>query len=332
MSTPDQPLQPTFGEPAVLVAESSPLRDPAWNVWDVIMIAFLFLLAMILSTAMVVTAASLLALTPAGDMKELGKSPTVAVVVQLLAYVMTFAFARFYIGGKARQNFWNAVRWNLPSARMAMALATAGVLMALIIQFSSAMLPVPKDLPVEQFFRSRDTIWLMVTFGTLVAPLVEEMFFRGLLFPALRRWANEPESIIVMGILLCLLSLLPFAWVMLFYHRISRFGIGLVAVGLLTMAGAALTRSQPRIAERWGTSVAVAITALMFALMHQGQLARAWAPLLLLFIVGVVLTVIRLRFNSLSASWLVHTAYNGTLFVMLYVGTSGFRQLGNPSP
>ena len=330
MSTPEQPLQPVLSEPVAYRPE--PGHDPAWNVWDVIMIAFLFVLAMVLSTAVVIAAAGALSPAQPPDAKEFAKSPTIAVSVQLLAYLMTFAFARFYIGAKARKSFWTAVRWNVPGTQTAAGLVVLGTTMAVVIQFASALLPVPKDLPVEQFFRSRDTIWLMVTFGTLVAPLIEETFFRGLLFPALRRWANEAESIIVMGILLCLVSLLPFAWVMLFYHRVSKLGMALVVVGLLTMAGAALTRSQPRIAERWGTSIAVAITALLFAMMHQGQLARAWAPLMLLFIVGVVLTMVRLRLNSLAASWLVHTAYNGTLFAMLYLGTSGFRQLGNPAP
>jgi uncharacterized protein len=331
MSTPDQPLQPALTESAVFIAEP-PARDPAWNVWDVIMIAFLFILAMILSTAIVMTAAGVLGTSRLPDLKDFAKSPVVAIAVQLLAYLMTFAFTRFYISGKARQNFWSAVHWNLPSPSVASSLILLGAAMALIIQFSSTLLPVPRDLPVEQFFRSRDTIWLMVTFGTFVAPLIEETFFRGLLFPALRRWANEPESIIVMGILVSLLSLLPFAWVMLFYHQVSRLGVALVVVGLLIVAGAALSRSQPRIADRWGAAIAVAVTALMFALMHQGQLARAWAPLLLLFVVGVVLTVVRLRLDSLAASWLVHTAYNGMLFVMLYIGTNGFQQLGNPSP
>jgi membrane protease YdiL (CAAX protease family) len=325
MSSPEQPI-PTFPEPLLDVAPSQ--RDPAWNVWDVIMIAFLFLLAMLLSTAVVMGAAGALGLTELLEAKELAKNPVIAVAVQLLAYLLTFAFARFYISAKSRQNFWIAVRWNLPELQRAASLILLGATMAVVIQFTSVLLPVPKDLPVEQYFRSPNTIWLMVSFGTLVAPLIEETFFRGLLFPALRRWAGEPESIIVMGILLCLVSLLPFAWVLLFYQQISRFGVALVVAGLLVMMGAAVTRSKPQLAERWGTGIAVAITALLFALMHQGQLARAWAPLLLLFIVGVVLTLVRLRLDSLAASWLVHTAYNGMLFMMLYVGTGGFRQLG----
>jgi membrane protease YdiL (CAAX protease family) len=330
MLIPEQPVVAALPETVVYAPE--PARDPAWNVWDVIMIAFLFLLAMVLSTAVVITAAGALSGSHLPDTKELAKNPTIAVTVQLLAYLLTFAFARFYIGAKARQDFWKAVRWNLPALPAAAALVLLGGMMAVVIQFTSAVLPMPKDLPVEQFFRSKDTIWLMVVFGTVVAPLIEETFFRGLLFPALRRWANEPESIIVMGILVCLLSLLPFAWVMLFYHQVSRLGIALIVIGLVVMLGAAITRSQPQISERWGTSLAVALTGLLFALMHQGQLARAWAPLLLLFIVGVVLTLVRLRYKSLAASWLVHTAYNGMLFVLLYLGTDGFQELGKPIP
>src|SRR6185436_820932 len=95
----------------------------------------------------------------------------------------------------------------------------------------------------------------------------------------------------------------------------------------VVMLGAAITRSQPQISERWGTSLAVALTGLLFALLHQGQLARAWAPLMLLFVVGIVLTTVRARYDSLAASWIVHASYNGTLFALLYAGTSGFRNL-----
>ena len=34
-----------------------------------------------------------------------------------------------------------------------------------------------------------------------------------------------------------------------------------------------------------------------------------------------------LRFHSLAASTLVHSMYNATIFVMLFIGTDGFRHL-----
>jgi len=56
---------------------------------------------------------------------------------------------------------------------------------------------------------------------------------------------------------------------------------------------------------------------------------HAWAPLLLLFLVGLVLTITRAVTKSVAASWIIHVAYNATLFGFLYVGSQGFRHLEN---
>jgi membrane protease YdiL (CAAX protease family) len=105
----------------------------------------------------------------------------------------------------------------------------------------------------------------MGIFGVTAAPLVEELFFRGFLYPVLAR--------------------------------------------------------------RLGTSSGVIVTALAFALIHQSQLAYSWGPLLLLFLVGLVITVIRAFTQSVAAGFLVHVAYNSTLFVTLWIGTDHFRHL-----
>ena len=53
----------------------------------------------------------------------------------------------------------------------------------------------------------------------------------------------------------------------------------------------------------------------------------AWAPLLVIFGVGLVLTTVRARTNSLAASWIVHFSYNATLFAVLFYLTNGFQHL-----
>ena len=62
---------------------------------------------------------------------------------------------------------------------------------------------------------------------------------------------------------------------------------------------------------------AVVLTALGFMSIHASQLAESWGPLLVLFLVGSVLTLVRAFKQSVAASVLVHMGYNGTLFIML---------------
>jgi hypothetical protein len=71
----------------------------------------------------------------------------------------------------------------------------------------------------------------------------------------------------------------------------------------------------------------IVITSIGFAMLHGAQLAHSFAPLAVLFAVSVVLCLTRLRFHSLAASTLVHSMYNATIFVMLFIGTDGFRHL-----
>jgi CAAX protease family protein len=85
--------------------------------------------------------------------------------------------------------------------------------------------------------------------------------------------------------------------------------------------------SEPARASLAGTIVSVVLTAASFALIHSPQLAHSVGPLAVIFTVGLVITAARAFSGSLSAGLLIHMAYNATLFVLLYLGTDGFRHL-----
>jgi membrane protease YdiL (CAAX protease family) len=48
-------------------------------------------------------------------------------------------------------------------------------------------LPIPKSLPMDAYFHDATSAYMMAAFGMTLAPLLEELFFRGLLYPLLRR-------------------------------------------------------------------------------------------------------------------------------------------------
>lgn len=81
----------------------------------------------------------------------------------------------------------------------------------------------------------------------------------------------------------------------------------------------------PVLRQRLSNPVAIPVTAFCFALIHEPQLAHAWAPLLMIFLVGVVLTLVRARTGSVAASFLVHAGYNATLFLVMYIVTGRFQ-------
>jgi len=82
----------------------------------------------------------------------------------------------------------------------------------------------------------------------------------------------------------------------------------------------ALRRYLPLVAS-------IVIDGLLFALYHGPQLAWSWAPMLLIFVVGSVLTIVRARTGSLGSAFLVHSAYNAFDFVLIFAATDGFRHM-----
>ncbi len=75
------------------------------------------------------------------------------------------------------------------------------------------------------------------------------------------------------------------------------------------------------IEDLFSGSVAVRATALMFAMMHVPQLWGNWPGMLVLFGVGYILSEMRERTGSMIPCVVVHTAYNGTLFLGYILST-----------
>jgi hypothetical protein len=89
-------------------------------------------------------------------------------------------------------------------------------------------------------------------------------------------------------------------------------------------------RRNPLPDPKWSTNALIfssILTSIGFALLHADQLGHSMAPLAVLFTVSLVLCAVRLKWHSLAASALVHAAYNGTIFTLIFYATDGFRHL-----
>jgi membrane protease YdiL (CAAX protease family) len=71
----------------------------------------------------------------------------------------------------------------------------------------------------------------------------------------------------------------------------------------------------------FGGIVAVRLTALLFAGMHVPQLWGSWAGMLVILGVGYALSEVRKNTGSVIPGIIVHTAYNGTLFLVYILST-----------
>jgi len=249
--------QPTELAPTEPLSTPVPAQDPPWSLWDVLAIALVSFGATTLFGLITSFVAMRVYKLPLAAFE---RNPKLVLPPEFAGYLVTLGFMVLIIRARALP-FWRTIRWRWTSGIPAY--AGLGFLLSIFVALSTAVLPIPKQLPIEKYFADTVGTWMLAIFGVTVAPLMEELFFRGFLYPALAR--------------------------------------------------------------RLGIAWSVVITAAGFALMHSPQLANAWAPLLLLFIVGVVLTVVRARTGSVLPGFFLHAAYNLTIFTELYFETSHFH-------
>ncbi|MBZ5706143.1 MAG: CPBP family intramembrane metalloprotease [Acidobacteriia bacterium] len=272
MSSPPNPIfdanaPPGFETPPAgplppLAEKRPPIEDPVWTGWEVLALGVVTVFLAMLLFPLLVTLAAHQVLYPQVPLTEIVRYPGLIVLSQLLSYVVILGFM-YSIVRRDRADFWQAIRWNWP--RNPGVYLLLGIVLSFSLQAFAHLLPIPKSLPIDQFFRTAREAYLLSIFGVTFAPLLEELFFRGFLYPVLAR--------------------------------------------------------------RLGMGVAVFLTALGFAAIHGAQLMYSWGPVLIIFMVGLALTVVRARTKSVAASLLIHIAYNGTLSILMYVATDGFRHL-----
>jgi membrane protease YdiL (CAAX protease family) len=360
-------------------------ENPPWSGLDLFVIVLVLVLSLFLFSSIFLVVAlhgfnsSPARVTPSDLSKAPG--PMVIVPAMTLAYIAMLAAMYVLVKRHHHHKFWQAVRWRWPGEWW-IAYMFGGGALALGLGLLSRLLPIPKSLPMDQFFKDQQGAYLMMIFGVAVAPFAEEMLFRGFLYPVLDRWLQtlfttsrqirqacvwililagwgfiEHWVPVTISVLLAVVVFLATAATFLVRSMKGRLPTGAVLLpgaalvvwglasrslshqafesttialvtlatflGLVSMASVAGTSAT----GRWGRVLAVLITSAGFAMVHSEQLGQAWGPLLVLFVVGLALTITRVVTRSITPGLLVHVGYNLALFTLLYVGTDHFRHL-----
>ena len=120
----------------------------------------------------------------------MGKNPGPLVIVPSMTLAYLAMLVAMYGAGDA-----SPATSFLANSGMALAgepglagFSAGGAFLAVVLGELSRLLPIPKSLPMDKFFQNRQGAYLMMIFGVAVAPLAEEMLFRGFLYPVLDRW------------------------------------------------------------------------------------------------------------------------------------------------
>jgi uncharacterized protein len=239
-------------------------RFPAWSWWDTLAILGFTIFAVFLFSIVALAIARHFPSYRQMPLADLATDARIVVGSQAAAYPIVLVFIYMLVRSRSQQRFRTAIHWNWPGIS-APAFFVGGAILAIVVESLSSYLPIPKSLPMDNYFHNASSAYLLAAFGMSLAPLMEELFFRGMLYPLMRR--------------------------------------------------------------AFRLSIAVLLTAAAFAAIHGAQLGYAWAPILSIFVVGIVFTITRVRTDSVAASFLMHCGYNFALFTALWIASDHFRHL-----
>jgi uncharacterized protein len=166
------------------IQTTRPVENPPWNFWDVVGLGLVTFLAVVLSLLAVSLVAHRYVYRRVPWM-EVAKRPELIVASQLLAYGIVLGVMYQLAGGTSRARAAEAIRWNWP--RHWTFFLFCGLALSIGLQLFAHVLPMPKKLPIDEFFQTPHEAWLLSIFGITLAPLLEELYFRGFLYPVLAR-------------------------------------------------------------------------------------------------------------------------------------------------
>ena len=336
--TPDLPAAP-------------PPREPAWSGIELAAIVLFTVAAIVALSLIAVLGWAILAHASGLGESATARYPELQVVALTLigqtgGMLAGFLLAWLWIARAGDTRFWRAIHWRRLKPETVLGMLAGGAAMMVVVQLLGHVLPMPSGVPMDRLFTPH-TAWLLLIYGIAIAPFFEEFFFRGLLYPTLRSafaegmtaaelrpWRPLVRVLAAIGALVGvywywrahMLADSPALHVAGAAGSVAGIVVGLVLLAwpdpLVTGAGALIN-----LLARWRRPelLAIFVTGLLFGLMHAAQLGWAWAAVLIMVIVGVVLTVMRATTGSLMASWIFHCAYNGTLFAAQYFATQGFH-------
>ena len=200
-------------------------ENPVWSGWDVLQIAGLTVLTLFLVQLLIVVGARHFAF-PRASFLEVAQKPSLALLSELLTYVAVALYIILLVEGKYQARFARAILWNWPG-KAAVGFVGIGVLM-LGIDLLGRFLPMPQSTPFDQFFAHRSDAYLTAIFAITLGPLMEELFFRGFLYPVLARRMGVFWGIV--------LTALPFGLI-----HAMQYGYAWGAVLIIFLVGVVLT-------------------------------------------------------------------------------------------
>lgn len=199
--------------PADTAAGPEGARRPHWGYREVLALVAVGLLAQILATVLGLMLAEALGASSTDEAEELlRREPLLAVPVQLLGWLPVLAYVVLVVRRRYGLPLGTGLAWTRPPGSVRTYLRT-GILLALASLLASLVIGDPeRATPMQELFANRESLWVLAVFGVLVAPVFEEVVFRGFLFNAFEHAHGRWTALALSSAIFAALHGAQYAW------------------------------------------------------------------------------------------------------------------------
>jgi membrane protease YdiL (CAAX protease family) len=195
-AAPEQPAAPEF----LSAPPRPPERDPFWGYSDLLWFFGLAIPSMLAGEAVEWLTLTLLKL----NVTSLAVRHVPGMFV---GYGLLFGGLRLMFLVRYDRPFWRSLGWK-PTRLPVMWVMLSGMVTAILVALASALIHTPTgDTPMTQLMETRVDVLVMGTLGVTLAPLCEELGFRGFLQPLLVRSLGAVAGVVLAAIPFGLLHL-----------------------------------------------------------------------------------------------------------------------------
>jgi len=158
---------------------------------------------------------------------DLVQSDTVFLLIQqAVFYMFVLGFLFLLARLQHQQPFWKSLGWKKPTARQVAGYLMGGGGLAAAVNLVLWMRPDVQGFPLERLFSSPSACYAIGGFAIVIAPAVEELVFRGLLFAIIERVLGMRLAVLATAVLFAALHVPEYwrAW----HHMIMILLVGMV--------------------------------------------------------------------------------------------------------
>lgn len=184
----------------------SPASRPAGKVWsfrDLLLFLAFVPVALISANLLVLGGYTLLKPWMGWQVawSSLSTNPFFLLILQSVFYGFVLGYVYLLVAINYRQPFWRALGWRHPTAWQALACLLGGTVITAAVTITPPLLPDAGTFPLQRLFDSPAAGYAIGAFAILIAPFMEEVIFRGVLFAIFERQVGVRFAVLSTAVL-----------------------------------------------------------------------------------------------------------------------------------